>query len=73
MEGRPGVNMEQMEKIVKVFDNFEEADSADALFRSRLTQAQRVDMFFEIRERARKHAAEPRLERVCRVPELEQS
>ena len=35
--------------------------------------AQRVDIFFELRDRARNDAAEPRLERVCRVLELEQS
>lgn len=62
-----------MERIVRVFDSFEEADKADVLFRAGLTPAQRVDMFFEIRERARNDAAEPRLERVCRVLELEQS
>ncbi|HEY3824840.1 MAG TPA: hypothetical protein VGL82_09785 [Bryobacteraceae bacterium] len=62
-----------MERVVRVFESFEEADQADALFRSRLTPQQRVDMFFEIREKARKDAAEPRLERVCRVLELEQS
>jgi hypothetical protein len=65
--------MEEMEKVVRVFDSFEEADQADVLFRSRLTPAQRVDIFFEIRERARNNAPEPRLERVCRVLDLEQS
>jgi hypothetical protein len=65
--------MDEMEKVVRVFDSFEEADNADALFRSRLTPGQRIDIFFEIRERARNDAAEPRLERVCRVLELEQS
>jgi hypothetical protein len=62
-----------MEKVVRVFDSFEEADNADALFRSRLTPAQRVEMFFEIRKRARNDAAEPPIERVCRVVDLEQS
>jgi hypothetical protein len=62
-----------MEKVVRIFDSFEEADEADSLFRSRLTPGQRVDMFFEIRERARNDAAEPRLERVCRVLELDRS
>ena len=62
-----------MEKVIRVFDSFEEADEADTLFRSRLTPGQRVDMFFEIRERARNDAAEPRLERVCRVLELDRS
>jgi len=65
--------IEEMENVIRVFDSFEEAGQADALVRSRLTPGQRVDMFFEIRERARNHAAEPRLERVCRVLELEQS
>jgi hypothetical protein len=62
-----------MERVVRVFESFEDADQADALARSRLTPQQRVDMFFEIRERAREDAAEPRLERVCRVLNLEQS
>ena len=62
-----------MEKVIQVFDSFEESDNADTLFRSRLTPGQRVDIFFKIRERARNDAAEPRLERVCRVLELEQS
>ena len=62
-----------MEKVVRVFDSFEAADRSDALVRFGLTPAQRVDIFFEIRERARNDAAEPRLERVCRVLELNQS
>jgi hypothetical protein len=45
--------MEEMEKVVRVFDSFEAGDNADALFRSRLTPVQRVEMFFDIRERAR--------------------
>ena len=71
--GAPGANMESMEKVIRVFDSFEEADEADAAFRSRLTPAERVDIFFELRERARKDAPEPRLARVCRVLDLEQS
>jgi hypothetical protein len=62
-----------MDRVIRVFDSFEAADEADALFRSRLTPGQRVEMFFEIRERARKDAVEPRFERVYRVLELEQS
>jgi hypothetical protein len=38
-----------------------------------MTPGQRVDIFFEIRERARTDAIEPRFERVYRVLELEQS
>jgi hypothetical protein len=62
-----------MERVVRVFDSFEEADHADALFRSRLTPNRRVEIFFEIQEGARNNADEPRLERVCRVLELERS
>jgi len=62
-----------MEKVIRVFDNFDEADESDAISRSRMTPGQRVAIFFEIRERAQTDAAEPRLERVCRVLELEQS
>ena len=62
-----------MDRVIQVFDSFEAADEADALFLSQLTPRQRIELFFEIRERARKDAAEPRLARVCRVLELEQS
>jgi hypothetical protein len=55
-----------MEKVVRVFDSFEDADKADAISRSWLTPNHRVDIFFAIRERARNDAAEPGLERVCR-------
>ena len=41
-----------MEKVVRVFDTFEEADAADALSRAQMTPQQRVDIFFELLERA---------------------
>jgi hypothetical protein len=62
-----------MEKVVRIYRSFEEADAADALSRSALTPQQRVDIFFAIRERAQDDASEPRFARVCRVLELEQS
>jgi hypothetical protein len=62
-----------MELTAQVFKSFEEADRADALFRSRLTPHRRVEMFFELQERALNNADEPRFERVYRVLELEQS
>ena len=62
-----------MEKVVRVFDTFEEADAADALFRARMTPQQRVGIFFELRERAHPDAFEQRLARVYRVLELERS
>jgi hypothetical protein len=62
-----------MEKVVRVFDTFEEADAADALSRARMTPQQRADIFFELRERAHPDAFEQRLARVYRVLELERS
>lgn len=59
-----------MEKVIRVFHSFEEADAADEDFRARLTPAERVEIFFQIRER--EHGPQPRLERVYRVLELEQ-
>ena len=60
-----------MEKIVRVFASFEEADAADTLSRAQMTPQQRAAMFFELRERAHPDAVKQRLARVYRVLELE--
>ena len=62
-----------MEKVVRVFDSFEEADSADAISRSQMSPQQRADIFFELRERAHPDAFKQRFARVYRVLELERS
>jgi hypothetical protein len=62
-----------MEKVVRVFDSFEEADTADALSRAQLTPQQRAGIFFELRERAHGDAFEQGFARVYRVLELERS
>ena len=62
-----------MEKVVRVFDTFEAADAADALSRAQMTPQQRVDIFFELRERANPDAFEQGFARVYRVLELERS
>ena len=62
-----------MEKVVRVFDTFEAADAADALSRAQMTPQQRVDIFFEMRERAHPDAFEQGVARVYRVLELERS
>ncbi len=62
-----------MEKTVRVFDTFEEADAADALSRAQLTPQQRASIFFELRERVHPDASKQRLARVYRVLELERS
>jgi hypothetical protein len=60
-----------VEKVVRVFDSFEEADAADALSRAHMTPQQRTAIFFELRERAHPDAFKQRLARVYRVIELE--
>jgi hypothetical protein len=62
-----------MEKVVRIFDSFDEADAADALSRARKSPQQRVDIFFALRERAHPDVFEQGLARVYRVLELEQS
>ena len=62
-----------MERVVRVFDTFEEADAADALSRAHMTPQERVDIFFELRERAHPDAFKQGFARVYRVLELERS
>jgi hypothetical protein len=62
-----------VEKVVRVFDTFEAADAADSLSRAQMTPQQRVDIFFELRERAHPDAFEQGFARVYRVLELERS
>ena len=61
-----------MEKVVRKFSSFEEADASDAITRKNLTPQERIEIFFAIRERAHPDAAEQGLARVCRVLKLEQ-
>ncbi len=62
-----------MEKTIRIFNSFEEADSADDLERASMTPEQRVEIFFELRERFHHDAFAQGFARVCRVLELEQS
>ena len=62
-----------MEKVVRVFDSFEEADTADAISRTQMSPQQRVGIFFELRERAHPDAFKQGFARVYRVLELERS
>src|SRR5258708_2593101 len=65
--------MKNVEKVVRIFDSFEEADAADALAGAQMSPQQRVDIFCELRERANPDAFKQGLARVYRVLELEQS
>ena len=62
-----------MEKVVRVFRSFEEADENDRRERQSMTPEQRVEVFLAIQQRAFRNAADERLARVCRVLPLEQS
>jgi hypothetical protein len=62
-----------VQKVVRVFDSFDEADAADVLSRSQMTPQQRVGIFFELRERAHPDASEQGFARVYRVLKLERS
>ena len=62
-----------MEKVVRVFSTFREAEEADAREEARLTPEQRLEIFFALRERYHPDVNQQRLARVCRVTELERS
>jgi len=62
-----------MEKVIRIFDSIEEADAEDALSRARMSPQERVDIFFELRERTHPDAFKQGFARVCRMLELEQS
>ena len=63
-----------MERIVRIFANLEEADRADREAYARLDPQQRVDILLELIERYRSSLGQPaeRLERVCRVAQLDE-
>lgn len=56
-----------IEKVIRVHRSLAEADAADARARAELTPQQRVEIFFELRERVYPNAAQQGLARVGRV------
>ena len=63
-----------MEKVVRIFRSFEEADEADQEYFERLTPQQRLDIFLELLWRGRSgDEADERLERVYRIVKLSES
>jgi hypothetical protein len=65
--------MDGMEKVVRMFRSFEQADEADVRERQSMTPEERVEVFLAIQQRAFQHASDERLARVYRVLTLEQS
>jgi hypothetical protein len=62
-----------VEKIVRVFGSFAEADEADARFDAAMSPNERLQVLIELRDLRHPDAAEQRLTRVCRIIKLEQS
>jgi hypothetical protein len=62
-----------MEKEIRVFKSFAEADAADDRYYASLKPAQRLAMTFEIVAKAHPHEIKQRSERICRVIKLKGS
>ncbi|MGD0618838.1 MAG: hypothetical protein ABSB67_14380 [Bryobacteraceae bacterium] len=62
-----------MEKKVRIFTSFEEADEADARDDASMSAQQRLNLLIQLRDERHPDAAEQRLARVSRVVELERS
>jgi hypothetical protein len=62
-----------VEKTVKVFASFEDADQADARYDAAMSPEERLNTVIELRDRRHPDAAEQRLAGVSRVVELERS
>jgi hypothetical protein len=62
-----------VEKVVRIFSSFEEADAADVAEDLRTTPEQRIAILLELQERMYPDAAEQRFERVCRITQRERS
>ena len=65
--------MKRMEKVIRIFQSFDEADEADVRERQSMTPEERVEVFLGIQQRGFRNAADERLARVYRVLTLEQS
>ena len=62
-----------VEKKVRIFTSFEEADEADARDDASMSAQQRLNLLIQLRDERHPDAAEQRLARVSRVVELERS
>jgi hypothetical protein len=62
-----------VEKKVRIFASFKEADEADARDDASMSAQQRLNLLIRLRDERHPDAAEQRLARVSRVVELERS
>lgn len=61
-----------MEKVARVFHSFAEAEQADWDYYESLSPQQRLEIVCELIARSQPNETEQRLERVCRVIELQE-
>jgi len=64
---------EAVEKIVRVFSSFADADAADVRADASLSPEERLRILIELRDRRQPDASEQRFARVCRIVERERS
>jgi hypothetical protein len=69
----PTGDNKQVEKVVRIFRSFQEADEADARADAHLSPEERLKLVIELRDRRHPDAVKQGLARVCRVVELESS
>ena len=62
-----------MEKKIRIFSSFEEADEADARAHASMTPEERLRLVIELRDRRHPDAANQGLARVCRIIKRERS
>ena len=62
-----------VEKRVRVFKSFQDADDADARADAAMSCQERLNLLMELRDSRHPDAAEQRMARVCRVVKLERS
>ena len=65
------VRLGRVEKVVRIFHSFEEADAADVEEDLRLSPEERIAILLELQARMYPDAAEQRLTRVYRITQLE--
>lgn len=71
--GMIGTAAEKLEKTVRIFHSFEEADAAQDDVYLNMTPHERLAIVFELRARVYPDADKQRLERVYRVTKLGES
>ncbi|MFN7923409.1 MAG: hypothetical protein U0Q16_25125 [Bryobacteraceae bacterium] len=62
-----------LEKVIRVFHGFAEAEVAELAEDQSMTPEQRIELMLELRERFEPNSSQQALERVFRVTRLERS